>query len=136
MKGALIILAATILMGLILYLLHHYNLKKNGGTEPPIITERPEGCCGQHEVCEKESLLSGVSKDIVYYEDEELDNYKGMGADEYTNEQIEQFRDILYTLSPEEVAGWTRSIQLREITLPSIIQDELLMIVSEMRSNQ
>ena len=30
-------------------------------------------CCGQHEVCEKESLLAAVSKQIEYYDDEELD---------------------------------------------------------------
>ena len=30
-------------------------------------------CCGQHEVCEKESLLAAVSKKIEYYDDEELD---------------------------------------------------------------
>ena len=31
-------------------------------------------CCGQHEVCEKESLLAAVSKKIEYYDDEELEH--------------------------------------------------------------
>ena len=35
----------------------------------PAPKPRPEGCCGQHEVCEKESLLAAVSQDIVYYDD-------------------------------------------------------------------
>lgn len=136
MTGALIILAALIIVGILLYLWHCYDLKKNGETEVPATIERPEGCCGQHEVCEKDSLLTGVSAKVVYYEDEELDAYAGMNADEYNNEQIEQFRDVLYTLKLEEVAGWARSIQLRGITLPSIIQDELLMIISEMRNGE
>ena len=40
------------------------------GEEVPDIQEpRPDGCCGQHEVCEKDSLLAAVSRDIEYYED-------------------------------------------------------------------
>lgn len=136
MTGALIILSATIVVGMILYLWHRYDLKKNGEPEPPVVVERPESCCGQHEVCEKDSLLTGVSPETVYYEDEELDSYKGVSAEDYTDEQIEQFRDVLYTLKEDEVAGWARSIQLREIKLPSIIQEELLMIVSENRRTE
>lgn len=137
MTGALIILLATVLTGAVLYIWHRYELKKSGGKETPVAEPvRPEGCCGQHEVCEKDSLLTAVSSKIEYYEDEELDAYKGVGADDYTDEQVELFRDVLCTLRPDEVAGWARSIQLRGITLPSIIQDELLMLISEMRETR
>lgn len=137
MKGALIILLALVVVGVVLYVWHRYDLHKHGETaeESDPTPERPEGCCGQHEVCEKDSLLTGVSSKIEYYDDEELDAYKGKDADDYTDEQIEQFRDILYTLRPEEVAGWGRSMQLRGITLPSVVRDELLMLVSELRSS-
>ena len=118
MKGALIILLALVVTGVILYI-HHRLTDKNDPTEESKpdnnAADRPEGCCGQHLVCEKESLLAGVSKDIEYYEDEELDAYRGMKPDEYTDEQIDQFRDVLYTLRPEEIGGWARSIQLRKI---------------------
>lgn len=134
MTGALIILLATILTGLVLYVWHRYELKKSGGVETPVVEpERPDGCCGKHEICEKESLLVAVSEKIEYYEDEELDAYKGISAEDYTDEQIEQFRDVLCTLRPDDVAGWARSIQLRNINLPTIIQEELLLMISEMR---
>lgn len=136
MTGALIILLATIVVGVILYLWHHFEQKRNGEADVLIVVERPEGCCGQHVVCEKDSLLTGVNQDVLYYEDEELDSYKGVNADEYTDEQIEQFRDVLYTLKEDEVAGWARSIQQREIILPTIIKEELLMIVSEKRKTE
>ena len=86
-------------------------------------------------MCEKESLLAGVSSNIEYYEDEELDNYRGIKPDEYTDEQIEQFRDVLYTLKPDEISGWARSIQLREINLPTAVKDELIMLAAEARGN-
>lgn len=91
-------------------------------------------CCGMHITCERDSLLTAVSPEIVYYDDEELDVYAGRGADDYTDEETEQFRDVLYTLLPDDIAGWGRSIQLRGITLPSVIKDELLLIVSEARA--
>ncbi len=91
-------------------------------------------CCGQHEVCEKESLLAAVSKQIEYYDDEELDAYRGVSSDSYTEEQIEQFRDVLYTMRDTEVAGWVRSLQLRGVALPDALKDEVILIVGERRS--
>ena len=38
-------------------------------------------CCGQHETCEKDSLLAAISKQIEYYDDEELDRFRGRGSD-------------------------------------------------------
>lgn len=92
-------------------------------------------CCGQHEVCEKESLLAAVSKQIEYYDDEELDRYKGMVGDAYSTEQEEEFRDVFYTMQEEDVAGWVRSLQLRGITLPDNLKDEVFLVVGELRAN-
>lgn len=92
-------------------------------------------CCGQHEVCEKESLLAAVSKQIEYYDDEELDRYKGIAGDAYSTEQEEEFRDVFYTMQEEDVAGWVRSLQLRGITLPDNLKDEVFLVVGELRAN-
>ncbi len=90
-------------------------------------------CCGQHEICEKESLLAAVSKQIEYYDDEELDRYRGLLSDQYTNEQIEEFRDVFYTMRETDVAGWVRSLQLRGVELPDELKDEVFLIVGERR---
>ena len=92
-------------------------------------------CCGMHIVCEKDSLSTAASTEIVYYDDEELDIYADRPADSYTAEEAEQFRDILLTLLPEDIAGWARSLQLRHIALPAEVNDELLLIVSEARQS-
>lgn len=86
-----------------------------------------------HITCEKDSLLTSVSERIEYYDDEELDRYEGRSAEEYTAEEIEEFRDVLLTLRPDDIAGWGRSVQLRGITLPTEVREELLLIVSEAR---
>ena len=38
--------------------------------------------------------------------------------DNYTEEEINEFREIMYTMKEEEVAGWCRSLQLRGIEIP------------------
>jgi hypothetical protein len=92
-------------------------------------------CCGMHITCERDSLLASVSDDIVYYDDEELDAFRGRTSDGYSDAETEQFRDILLTLLPEDIAGWARSLQLRQIELPDAVREELLMIVAERRAS-
>ena len=95
--------------------------------------EIQEECCGQHETCERDSVLAAVSKEIEYYNDEELDRYQGGEADAYDEAAVEEFSEVLYTLQEIEVAGWLRSLQLRGINLPDAIKDEAFLIVGERR---
>lgn len=136
MTAAIIILNALIIVGAILYLLHlreqqQIPSQSNEEDQPAEATEQE--CCGMHITCEKDSLLASLSDEIIYYDDEELDRFAGRGEDQYSDEEIEEFRDVLLTLLPHDIAGWGRSIQLRGITLPSVVRDELLMIVAEAR---
>ncbi len=139
MEGALIILGATVLLGVVLYALHRIGERRkalSGAQGVEREAQQPavdSPCCGMHITCEKDSLLSGVSKDVVYYDDEELDAYKDIPADGYDEAQIEQFRDVLFTLLPGDIAGWARSLQLRGIEMPDIVRQELLLIVAEAR---
>ena len=118
---------------------HLRNKKLQGMLERGEIKEIPEpkeiseGCCGQHETCEKDSLLAAVSKKIEYYEDEDLDRFIGTAADAYSENEVEEFREVLYTLQEVEVAGWIRSLLLRGIELPDALKDEAFLILGERR---
>lgn len=140
MEAALIITCAIIIVGAVLYIHHRLTSDKTPTAEPPRATESidepAEECCGMHITCERDSLLSAMSDKIVYYDDEELDRFAGRCANDYSSCEIEQFRDVLLTLLPEDIAGWARSIQLRGIELPEAVRDELLMIISEARASR
>lgn len=99
----------------------------------PEVKEVDAECCGQHEICERDSLLAAVSKQIEYYDDEELDHYIGTAPDAYTPEQEDEFRNVFYTMQDTDVAGWVRSLQLRGIALPDNIKDEVFLIIGERR---
>ncbi len=99
---------------------------------PSIKQPRPDGCCGKHEVCEKDELLAASLRGKAdYYEDEELDAYGGTPSDAYTPEQVEEFRHVLYTMRPEEVGGWLRSLQLRGVEVPDGLKDEVLLLLED-----
>jgi hypothetical protein len=123
---------ALVLLGIVAGLVSWLHYRK-APKEELIVNPADMECCGQHEVCEKESLLAAISKQIEYYDDEELDRYKGRGEDEYTEEEAEEFRNVLYTMRSEEVAGWVRSLQLRQVNLPNDVKDEVFLIVGERR---
>ena len=137
MRILIVILIGVALFGLVAGYFYNRNIQKKidrGELEeaPPVVTVDSE-CCGQHQICEKESLLAAVSKQIEYYDDEELDRFKGRPSDGYSEEEIEEFRDILYSMQEVDVAGWSRSLQLRGIELPDELKDELFLIVGERR---
>ena len=91
-----------------------------------------EGCCGEHLVCERETLLQ-TNAQIEYFDDEELDALIGIAAEDYTPEQYQMIREVFETLKASDVPGWVRSIQLRNIQLPLDIREEALLIVVERR---
>ena len=99
----------------------------------PEVQEVDAECCGQHEICERDSLLAAVSKQIEYYDDEELDTFIGRAPEDYTPEEADKFRDVFYTMQDTDVAGWVRSLQLRGISLPDEIKDEVFLVVGERR---
>ena len=128
----LYMLIALAVLGLIAGIVSWWHYR-HAPKEEPIVNPADMECCGQHEVCEKESLLAAISKQIEYYDDEELDRFKGRSGDEYTEEETEEFRNVLYTMRSEEVAGWVRSLQLRQVNLPDDVKDEVFLIVGERR---
>ena len=88
-------------------------------------------CQGDNDKCEMECRLEAAVKEVEYYDDEELDAYKGRRSDSYSDNEAEAFADVLYTMRPQEVKGWARSLSLRGIEVPDQLKDELLMLMSD-----
>ena len=66
----IITVISLLALGAVAAMLYLYHNKGTEKAEAPVIPDAE--CCGQHEVCEKESLLSAVSKGVEYYDDEDL----------------------------------------------------------------
>lgn len=132
-----IIAAALVAVGAVLYVHDRFTRRSAGNDSGANASDGSAAddsqCCGMHITCERDSLLASVSREIEYFDDEELDRFAGRKADEYSSDEIEEFREVLLTMRADDIAPWARSIQLRGITLPEAVRDELLMIVAEAR---
>ncbi|MFA9390675.1 MAG: hypothetical protein ACERKD_12755 [Prolixibacteraceae bacterium] len=112
----------------LLYIENRKKAKENKKTFQP--SAPASDCCGAHEVCEYDEIKMDENR-IEYYEDEELDAYKNISECDYTDSQIDEFREVLYTLQTHEIRYWLLSIERRKIQLPSILQEEARMLMVE-----
>ena len=154
MTGAILILAVTIAIGVILWAWERFRTQRHGPSlhhhaagEDSISriaassdssdmsdqsdmsdNSHPAICCGLHAICEK---TGQINESPVYYDDEELDRFAGRAATDYTDEETEEFRDILLTLLPSDAPGWTVSLEKRRINLPDPLLPELELLLSE-----
>lgn len=135
-----IALLGLLILGLLSLMAGYFRLYKQRNsaesTSSAAMLQSPSSdveCCGQHATCERDSLLAAVSKKVEYYDDEELDRFWGKKSNMYTSDEVAEFREILHTMQEEDVAGWVRSLQLRELELPDDVRDEVLLIIGERR---
>ena len=137
MIPAFYIFVAMVAVGVVLYLLDlrsRKNEPQDAAPEAPKVADCDADCCSTHEVCPSELILEGCNAEIVYFDDEELDAFKGRAADAYTPEEEEQFRDVLYTLLPADLLPWEQSMKKRGIILPSAIRNEFVMLYAEQQN--
>lgn len=121
---------ALIVLGLVSAIFGIVSHKKGEDEEPLVEGVSCNTCNGENTKCEQECMMEAATKEIEYYDDEELDRFKGRPADEYTDDEVEEFSEVLYTMKPEEVAGWNRSLILRGINLPNQLKDEVISFLS------
>ncbi|WP_274289816.1 hypothetical protein [Prevotella corporis] len=86
-------------------------------------------CTGLDESCEQTCMMEAATKEIEYFDDEELDRFNGRDSSDYSNEEADEFREILYTMHPEEAKSWNRSLILRGINIPNQVKDELITLI-------
>ncbi len=91
--------------------------------------EIDSGCCGLHAVCERGQRGAGAAPAPEYYDDEELDAYRGRAAEGYTEAEVEEFRYVLETMRTDEVRGWLRSLEERGVALPQELRDEAMLLM-------
>ncbi|WP_297090013.1 hypothetical protein [uncultured Draconibacterium sp.] len=120
------------LVGIVVLIRVNKSQKKAAGNNnnPEEPAAPPSDCCGAHEICEFDQIKMNESI-VEYYDDEELDEFKNIDENAYTTTQIEQFREVLYTLQTHEIRYWLLSIERRKIQLPAILKSEARMLMAE-----
>lgn len=76
-----------------------------------------------------EKIMAKATEEPEYFDDEELDNFEGREADDYSADETSMFANVLYTMRQNEVADWLISLEKRGINLPVELRDEALMLI-------
>lgn len=104
-----------------------YRSHKRGESQEIVIGEGDcSRCTPDNVMCEQECMLKAATEPVEYFDDEELDVYKGKASDSYNEEETAQFAEVLETLKADEVKAWNRSLILRGINMPDGIKDEYI----------
>ena len=127
--------AVILLLMFVLFYLDRWNrtrgLNQQQAVQPQ--QEIPAGeCCGKHAVCEKEKLAEARLRSAQYFDDEDLDRFKGRSSDNYTDQEVEEFRYVLYTMQQDEVREWMECLQARDIEIPDELKEECYSMMNEM----
>ena len=143
MKPAILLLTILVVGGAVVWLIDRlfYNNRTDNApkeAEETDLSATSQRCadetCGLRSICPSEQLLRGECKqEIIYYDDEELDAFAGRDKDSYTPDELEQWRDVLYTLQPADLLGWGQSVKHRGLVMPSVIQEEFMQLAGEHR---
>ena len=80
-----------------------------------------------HTDCEKGMRI--LRDENLYFNDEELDAYKGIAAEDYSEAQEAEIREVFETLRIEEISDWVCAMQARNIALPLSVREEALMML-------
>lgn len=128
----LYLIIILVALGLITALFTLFSRSADDTETPIVVQESCSTCNGENNKCEQECMMEAAIKDIEYYDDEELDAFQGRESDTYTEQDVEQFSEVLYTMRPDEVKGWTRSLMLRGINLPNQLKDEVFALTDNL----
>ena len=133
MTYVIIAIVSLVALGIVAALAHLLSR----GSETPIDT-RPtcDTCDGTDSRCEQECMLEAAVKEVEYFDDEELDEFRGRAGDSYSDEEAERFAEVLYSMQTHEVPAWSRSLILRGIAIPDQLRDELMILIEEGRKTQ
>ncbi len=129
MTYILLAVVALAALGVVAALTTTSSRKEGESTIPQPQSSTCSTCDGTNSKCEQECMMEAAVKPIEYFDDEELDVFKGRSSDKYTDEEVEMFAEVLYTMRPDEVVSWNRSLILRGINVPDQIKDELVMMM-------
>lgn len=116
-----------VLLGVVLYAFCKWQLRRYATEEP-----QPKGGSADCASCsesatECKAACLGVKEGvrIEYFDDEDLDIFRGRKQESYTEEETAEFLYVLDTMRREDIRPWLKSLSLRSIHLPKRVIEKV-----------
>ena len=129
MAVVVVLLLSLLVLGVLAAVWSRVSSSGDDDTDAIVTRTTCDTCNGDDTRCEQECMMEAATREVEYYDDEELDRFKGRPSDCYTDDEAELFREVLFSMPQSDVKGWNRSLILRGINVPDQIKDELLLMI-------
>lgn len=129
MTVVVVLLLSLLALGLLAAVWSRFSSSAVGESDAIVTRPTCATCNGEDTRCEQECMMEAATREVEYYDDEELDRYRGRPSDCYTDAEADDFRDVLMSMPQSDAKGWNRSLILRGINVPDQIKDELLLMI-------
>lgn len=106
---------------------YSHNKRESGGVNN--VSPECSSCAADSLTCARECAMEAAVRDAEYFEDEELDAYKGRPSSAYTDAEADEFAEVMLTMRPDEVKDWGHSLVRRGINMPDQIKDEYFILI-------
>ncbi len=125
MEG-LFLLAALAAMFILAVALKTFAGRRSGGktgcTEHTCGTCADAGGCGLAQIMASRKAVD-VGED-AYFDDDELDRFRGRDAAAYSAAEVAEFAEVMRTMRREEVSEWVEGLRRRGVELPKVLRKE------------
>lgn len=123
-----IIIIFVVLVAIGIYARRYSHNKTESGC---VSNQSPEcsSCAADSVTCARECAIEAAVREAEYFEDEELDAYKGRPSSAYTDAEADEFAEVMLTMRPDEVRQWGHSLVQRGINMPDQIKDEYFILI-------
>ena len=129
MAVVVVLLLSLLVLGVLAAVWSRVSSSGDDDTDAIVTRSTCDTCNGEDTRCEQECMMEAATREVEYYDDEELDRFKGRPSDCFTDDEAELFREVLMTMPQSDAKGWNRSLILRGINVPDQIKDELLLMI-------
>ena len=129
MTVVVVLLLSLLVLGVLAAVWSRVSSSGDDDTDAIVTRTTCDTCNGEDTRCEQECMMEAATREVEYYDDEELDRFKGRPSDCYTDDEAELFREVLFSMPQSDAKGWNRSLILRGINVPDQIKDELLLMI-------
>ena len=129
MTVVVVLLLSLLVLGVLAAVWSRVSSSGDDDTDAIVTRTTCDTCNGDDTRCEQECMMEAATREVEYYDDEELDRFKGRPSDCFTDDEAELFREVLFSMPQSDAKGWNRSLILRGINVPDQIKDELLLMI-------
>ena len=107
MTYILLVVVALTALGIVAAITTKTSPKEEDNTTPKSTSSTCSTCDGTNSKCEQECMMEAAVRPIDYFDDEELDVFKGRPSNKYNDEDFDILFNAIETIHEDDAIAWS-----------------------------